>query len=88
MHVGIILKSHASTLVFPVQLFEMESCTYTYLLADTKTREAVIIDPVLETIERDLKIIKELDLDLKVAGVYAPLAWLQNIISSHKFTNF
>ncbi|XP_037532726.1 persulfide dioxygenase ETHE1, mitochondrial [Nematolebias whitei] len=49
------------------QLFEIESCTYTYLLADTGTREAVIIDPVLETIDRDLKIIKELGLDLKVA---------------------
>ncbi|XP_017279168.1 persulfide dioxygenase ETHE1, mitochondrial-like [Kryptolebias marmoratus] len=49
------------------QLFEMESCTYTYLLADTKTREAVIIDPVLETIDRDLNLIKQLGLDLKVA---------------------
>lgn len=84
----LILQRHASALVFPVQLFEIESCTYTYLLADTKTREAVIIDPVLETIDRDLKLIKELGLDLKVAGAYAPLAWLQNIISSHKFTNF
>lgn len=49
------------------QLFEKESSTYTYLLADTQTKEAVIIDPVLETIDRDLKIIKELGLDLKVA---------------------
>lgn len=58
------------SLVFPVQLFEHESCTYTYLLADTTTREAVIIDPVLETLDRDLKLIKELGLDLKVAGTY------------------
>jgi sulfur dioxygenase len=34
------------------QLFERESSTYTYLLADTITREAVLIDPVLETVDR------------------------------------
>lgn len=49
------------------QLFESESCTYTYLLADTQTKEAVLIDPVLETIDRDLKLIHELGLNLKVA---------------------
>uniref|UniRef100_A0A668S4N3 Persulfide dioxygenase ETHE1, mitochondrial n=1 Tax=Oreochromis aureus TaxID=47969 RepID=A0A668S4N3_OREAU len=48
-------------------LFESESSTYTYLLADTNTKEAVIIDPVLETIDRDLKLIKELGLNLTVA---------------------
>ncbi len=46
------------------QLFESESSTYTYLLADAKTREAVIIDPVLEKVDRDLLLIKELDLKL------------------------
>ncbi|KAG7216822.1 hypothetical protein INR49_001476 [Caranx melampygus] len=49
------------------QLFELESSTYTYLLADEETKEAVLIDPVLETIDRDLKLIHELGLDLKVA---------------------
>ncbi|KAK5921975.1 hypothetical protein CgunFtcFv8_019286 [Champsocephalus gunnari] len=49
------------------QLFELESSTYTYLLADTETKEAVLIDPVLETINRDLKLIHELGLNLKVA---------------------
>lgn len=44
------------------QLFEHESSTYTYLLADEGTREAVIIDPVLETVDRDLKLIEELEL--------------------------
>lgn len=47
------------------QLFENESSTYTYLLVDKTTKEAVIIDPVLETVERDLKFIKELDVKLK-----------------------
>ena len=33
-------------------------------MADPLTREAIIIDPVLETVERDLKLIQELDLNL------------------------
>jgi glyoxylase-like metal-dependent hydrolase (beta-lactamase superfamily II) len=47
------------------QLFEAESSTYTYLIADKKTKEAALIDPVLETVERDLKLISELNLNLK-----------------------
>ncbi len=46
------------------QLFEQESSTYTYLLADERTREAILIDPVIETIDRDLKLVAELDLNL------------------------
>ncbi len=46
------------------QLFEAESSTYTYIIADRKTREAAIIDPVLETVDRDLKLIDELGLRL------------------------
>uniref|UniRef100_UPI003AAA569F persulfide dioxygenase ETHE1, mitochondrial isoform X2 n=1 Tax=Centroberyx gerrardi TaxID=166262 RepID=UPI003AAA569F len=49
------------------QLFESVSSTYTYLLADRETREAIIIDPVLETIDRDMKLIDELGLTLKLA---------------------
>ena len=47
------------------QLFEKESSTYTYLLADEASKEAIIIDPVIETVERDLKLISELGLTLK-----------------------
>lgn len=46
------------------QLFDKESSTYTYLLADSHTREGVLIDTVLENIERDLKLVKELGLKL------------------------
>jgi len=46
------------------QLFEAESSTYTYLIADKKSKEAAIIDPVLETVDRDLKLIEELGLRL------------------------
>ncbi len=47
------------------QLFEAESSTYTYLIADQLTKDAAIIDPVLETAERDLKLIEEAGLNLK-----------------------
>lgn len=35
------------------QLFEKASSTYTYLLADATTKEGILIDPVIETAERD-----------------------------------
>ncbi len=46
-------------------LFEKESSTYTYLLADSKTKEAIIIDAVSETKQRDIGLIEELGLTLK-----------------------
>ena len=46
------------------QLFEPETSTYTYLIADKKTKEAALIDPVLETVDRDLNLIEELGLRL------------------------
>ena len=46
------------------QLFDNASSTYTYLLADERSREAVIIDPVFEQSARDLALIRELDLKL------------------------
>jgi glyoxylase-like metal-dependent hydrolase (beta-lactamase superfamily II)/rhodanese-related sulfurtransferase len=49
------------------QLFDPESSTYTYLLADEATKEAVILDPVLELIERDAELIAELELRLVYA---------------------
>jgi sulfur dioxygenase len=46
------------------QLFEPQSSAYTYLLGCRRTREAALIDPVLETVERDLALIRELGLTL------------------------
>ena len=46
------------------QLFDRETCTYTYLLADEKSKEALLIDPVRENLNRDLGILKEMDLRL------------------------
>ncbi len=46
------------------QLFESVSCTYSYLLASRRGGEALIIDPVLEKVDRYLKLMEELDLRL------------------------
>lgn len=46
------------------QLFDAASSTYTYLLADTQTREAVLIDTVFEQHLRDLALVEELGLKL------------------------
>jgi sulfur dioxygenase len=49
------------------QLFEGESCTYTYLLADRTTKHAVLIDPVDVTSARDLAQLEALGLTLTYA---------------------
>ncbi len=46
------------------QLFDPSSSTYTYLLADGKTGDAAIIDPVFEQVRRDAALIDELGLRL------------------------
>lgn len=46
------------------QLFEKESSTYTYLLGEEESGLAVLIDPVLETVERDREVIHSLGLRL------------------------
>jgi glyoxylase-like metal-dependent hydrolase (beta-lactamase superfamily II)/rhodanese-related sulfurtransferase len=46
------------------QLFDATSGTYTYLLASRQGGEALIIDPVLEKIDRYLQLVRELDLKL------------------------
>ncbi len=46
------------------QLFDPQSGTYTYLLADTVASEAVLIDPVYEQARRDGALLRELGLKL------------------------
>jgi glyoxylase-like metal-dependent hydrolase (beta-lactamase superfamily II)/rhodanese-related sulfurtransferase len=46
------------------QLFDNVSSTYSYLLASRRGGEALIIDPVLEKVDRYLQLVKELDLKL------------------------
>ena len=46
------------------QLFDQTSGTYSYLLASRRGGEALIIDPVLEKVDRYLTLVRELDLKL------------------------
>ncbi|EFO93504.1 hypothetical protein CRE_01370 [Caenorhabditis remanei] len=46
------------------QLLEFKSNTYTYILACHKTGEAAIIDPVVDTVSRDVQICRDLNLKL------------------------
>ena len=46
------------------QVFDNKSSTYTYLIASSKGREALIIDPVLENVEVYIKLLDKLDLKL------------------------
>jgi sulfur dioxygenase len=48
----------------PIQLADAASCTYTYVLADPATREAVIIDPVDDQLARDLAVLRDQGLKL------------------------
>jgi len=47
------------------QLFDRESSSYTYLLADLGTGDAALVDPVRDQVERDLRLVDELDLTLR-----------------------
>jgi glyoxylase-like metal-dependent hydrolase (beta-lactamase superfamily II) len=49
------------------QMFDTESSTYTYLLVDENTREAVIIDPVASHVDEYIAMIKQHNLHLKYA---------------------
>ncbi|MCL7045412.1 hypothetical protein MKW94_019711 [Papaver nudicaule] len=58
-------SSSSSNLLFR-QLFEKESSTYTYLLADLThpDKPALLVDPVDKTVDRDISIVEELGLKL------------------------
>ncbi|HTQ99727.1 MAG TPA: MBL fold metallo-hydrolase, partial [Candidatus Acidoferrum sp.] len=49
------------------QLFHADTGTYTYLLGDEATREAALIDPVVDNVEQYQQLLKQLDLKLVVA---------------------
>ncbi|WP_150696082.1 MBL fold metallo-hydrolase [Pandoraea terrae] len=64
------------------QLFDQQSSTYTYLLADSATGDAVLVDPVFEQVRRDMALIEELRLrllytiDTHVHADHVTGAWL------------
>src|SRR5258706_11773183 len=47
------------------QLFDPQSSTYTYLVADAASRDVLLIDPVFEQARRDAALIEELGLKLR-----------------------
>jgi glyoxylase-like metal-dependent hydrolase (beta-lactamase superfamily II) len=49
------------------QLFDPETSTWSYLLADPASRQAVLVDSVREQLERDLALLAELELELAFA---------------------
>ena len=51
--------------MFVRQLFDKDTSTYTYIVADKDTKQAAIIDPVKEQFDRDAKLIEELGFKLK-----------------------
>lgn len=59
-----------------IQLFDRESCTYTYLLADTDSKEAILIDPVIEHAQRDRQVLEDLGLKLTYASKFLVVRWI------------
>ena len=53
--------------MIPLQLFDPASSTYTYILHDPATRDALIIDPVDEQLDRDLAVLQSRHLTLRWA---------------------
>ena len=64
------------------QLFDPVSSTYTYILGDSESREAIIIDPVFEQLRREMALLSELglklvaSLDTHVHADHVTGAWL------------
>src|ERR1700674_2495456 len=57
-------RSHGGSAMIFRQLFDQVSGTYSYLIASRRGGEAMIIDPVLEKVDRYLQLVGELDLKL------------------------
>ena len=68
--------------MLPIQMFDTESSTYTYILVDPVTREAALIDPVDRQYERDLSQLERLNLQL--AWVIETHAHADHITSAGK----
>jgi hypothetical protein len=51
-----------------LQLFDQDTWTYSYLLADEVTPDAVLIDPVIDQVDRDLNLLTDLNLDLRLSS--------------------
>ena len=67
------------------QVFDKKSSTYTYLIASSKGREALIIDPVLENVEVYIKLLDELD--LKIVTVIDTHIHADHVTAASKLKN-
>ena len=81
LFVSLILIEGAYPILFR-QLFDPETSNYTYLIADTNFQIAVLVDPVLEQIERDLNLIHELGLVLTSASFERCLSALRIYVNA------
>ena len=67
------------------QILDLSTSTFTYLIADERSREAVLIDSVFEQHKRELALLRELDLSLKctiethVHADHVTGAWLHKV---------
>ena len=72
------------------QLFDAASSTYTYLLGDAASGEALLIDPVFENAQRDTALLRELGLrpvatlDTHVHADHVTAAWLHKSASGSR----
>ncbi len=64
---GSVMRSASDSLLLWQLFDDAGSSTYTYLLADAETKDAVLIDPVLEQVDRDLAAIDAAGLTLRYA---------------------
>ena len=70
------------------QLFDEKSHTFTYIISSGKGREALIIDPVIETTEEYIKVLKNLDLKLvKVIDTHIHADHVSGLNELNKRTN-
>jgi len=70
------------------QLFDTKSSTYTYIISSGKGREALIIDPVIESTDIYIKVLKNLDLKLvKVIDTHIHADHISGLNELNKQTN-
>ena len=70
------------------QLFDTKSSTYTYIISTGKGREALIIDPVIDSTSEYLDILKDLDLKLvKVIDTHIHADHISGMAELNKVTN-
>ena len=70
------------------QVFDNKSSTYTYLIASSVGREALIIDPVIENVEDYIKLLNDLDLRLvKVIDTHIHADHISALNELNKRTN-